>query len=161
MEYTDDYLAALDSHQGNEQAIKSGVEKFRLSFADLTDKDIDELMTELYAAELYFNDTIHTFTQRDDLVEYFKRTGEGLKSSRVEIHDVVENGEDVYIRWVMEIEFRAVGKDVHSRSVGMTHLRFNEQGQVILHQDFWDSANALYAHIPMVGFAIRRVQKRL
>ncbi len=161
MEYTDEYLKAVESRHGSTSNLEAGVEKFGMSFADLTHEEIDSKMAELYAESLYFNDTIHTFTRREDLVQYFRRTGEGLTSSRVEVHDVVENGPDVYVRWLMEIEFRALGRDIKSSSIGMTHLRFNEDGQVILHQDFWDGANALYAHIPIVGFAIRRVQNRL
>jgi hypothetical protein len=49
--------------------------------------------------------------------------------------------------------------EVHS-SIGMTHLRFDRDGRVIYHQDYWDSGSALFEKIPVLGGGIRAVKKR-
>ncbi len=155
------YAAAQLEFPGSDAAIDEGVAMFAATFEDLTAEDVGDRMRETYADRFFFNDTLHTFDSPDDLVDYMTRTGEALASSHVEIHHVVRDGADVYVRWTMEFKTRAVGRDVHSKSIGMTHLRFDEQGRVVLHQDFWDSGHALYAHLPGVGFAVRRARSAL
>ena len=155
------YAAAQVEFPGSEAAIDDGVAMFAASFEDLTADDVGERMRATYADRFFFNDTLHTFDALDDLVDYMTRTGEALISSHVEIHHVVRDGVDVYLRWTMEFETRAVGRNVHSQSIGMTHLRFDEHGRVVLHQDFWDSGHALYAHLPGVGLAVRRARNAL
>jgi hypothetical protein len=46
-------------------------------------------------------------------------------------------------------------------TIGMTHLRFDSEGKVVLHQDFWDSTRGIFEHVPVMGAGIRLVKKRL
>lgn len=155
------YAQAMQRFPGSEVAIDEGLKAFSEAFGELADPRIGERMAELYAESIHFNDTLKTFDNRDDLVRYMQKTGEGLDSSSVEIEQIIRDGSDVFVRWTMEFRSSAIGRDIHSRSIGMTHLRFDAEGRVVLHQDFWDSGHGLYAHIPMVGFMIRRVRNRL
>jgi len=150
------YHEALETIPGDTGAIEQGVATFRQTFADLTRDDLAQRIGELYAEEFYFNDTVHVARTRPELADYMARTGQNLEQSRVEVHKVIRDGEDVYVRWEMTFHTRVIGKRVESHSIGMTHLRFNESGQIVLHQDFWDSGSALYAHLPVVGFWVRR-----
>lgn len=155
------YKQAMGNFSGHGDGIEDGIERFAQAYADLTDPDLELLMTALYAERLFFNDTLHSFDNRVDLVRYMTKTGASLAHSEVEIQQVLRDGNDVFVRWTMEFRTRAVGRDIHSQSIGMTHLRFNADGQVVLHQDFWDSGHALYAHLPFVGFAVRRARARM
>lgn len=152
------YHEALETISGHADAVDEGLALFRLAFGDLTHEDLAERIGELYADTFYFNDTVHIARSRDELIDYMARTGAGLSESHVEVHRVIRDGADVYLRWEMRFVSRAMGRRVESHSIGMTHLRFNERGQIVLHQDFWDSGNALYAHLPVVGFFVRRAQ---
>lgn len=152
------YHEALEQNPGHTAAIDQGVATFRQTFADLTREDLARRIGELYADEFYFNDTVHIARKRSELVDYMARTGQSLEKSRVEVHKVIQDEADVYVRWEMTFITRAMGKRIESHSIGMTHLRFDENGQIVLHQDFWDSGSALYAHLPVVGFFVRRAQ---
>lgn len=160
-EEIDHYEVAMERFAGDESGIDTGLARFRESYADLTSEQIGELMARLYADEMYFNDTLHTFSTRKDLADYMARTGSSLSESRIEVRQVMRDGPDVFVRWSMTFRTRAMGQDIHSESIGMSHLRFNAEGEVVLHQDFWDSGHALYAHLPFVGFAVRRARDRL
>lgn len=46
-------------------------------------------------------------------------------------------------------------------TIGMSHLRFDGAGKVVLHQDFWDSTRGIFEHVPLIGNGIRAVKKRL
>ncbi len=155
------YEQAMREFSGHGDGIEIGLARFAKAYADLTDPGLEALISELYAERLFFNDTLHSFDNRANLVQYMTKTGASLSHSEIEIQQVLREGNDVFVRWTMEFRTRAVGRDIHSQSIGMTHLRFNADGQVVLHQDFWDSGHALYAHLPFVGFAVRRARSRM
>jgi hypothetical protein len=43
----------------------------------------------------------------------------------------------------------------------MSHLRFDADGRVALHHDFWNAAEGLYQYVPVLGAGIRAIQRRL
>ncbi len=156
-----EYKQAIERFAGDERHVDEGLARFEAAFSDLTANDRAERFEALYAPRLYFNDTLHVFHTREEVVDYMTRTGGSLDESRVDIEHVVRDGSDVYVRWTMEFKTRAAGRDIHSHSIGMTHLRFDAEGRAVLHQDFWDSGHALYAHLPFVGFAVRQARNRM
>ena len=38
---------------------------------------------------------------------------------------------------------------------GVSHLRFDEQGEVTYHRDYRDTGEELYAKLPLIGGAVR------
>lgn len=157
----DAYLEALETHAGDTQAIDEGLVRFELGYADLAAPDLGNAIDEIYADTLFFNDTVHTFTDRQTLKAYMTQTGANLNRSDVEIHQVLRDGSDVFVRWTMFFQVGDGDDAIRSTSIGISHLRFNANGQVVIHQDYWDSASALYAHLPIVGFVLRAAQDRL
>jgi hypothetical protein len=156
-----DYQDALRQHPGSTAAIEVGLTSFGETFADLTRPDTGERMAALYAAEVYFNDTLVTLTTGSEVADYMGATGEKLDTSRVVIDQVLRDGVDVYVRWRMDFATSAFGMKIDSESIGMTHLRFDDDGRVVLHQDFWDAAGGLYEHLPLIGAVVRTAKRMM
>ena len=135
--------------------------KFQMVLGDFKKTMTEENLRGLYADELYFNDTLVTIRNIDDLVVYMANTTNNASAATVEIEDVAKSDSDYYLRWSMDITFEAKGKQIRSKSIGMTQVRFNEQGKVVFHQDYWDSANAFYQHLPIVGGLVQRVRNSI
>ena len=57
-------------------------------------------------------------------------------------------------------EFTPVRKPVTSDTIGITHIRFNDDGLVVLHQDFWDTGLGFYQHIPVLGRVVKTINRR-
>jgi hypothetical protein len=74
---------------------------------------------------------------------------------------VAVRGNEYYLRWIMNMRFEMSGDTVDSKSVGMTHVRTDGSGQVVIHQDFWDGVEGVYQYIPFVGYMIGKVQSRM
>ncbi len=161
--YADDYLQATERWQGtdNQAVINQGIQQFSDTLGDFTQSELRSKVERLYADQLYFNDTFKTFTNLSELAHYLEETGENVTSSQVRLLSHTIDGQDVYIRWLMDFAFSASGKDIQSRSLGMTHVRFNEQGEIILHQDFWDSTDGFFSHLPIVGGVVHRIRNKL
>jgi len=159
--YTDEYHAALSRFTGSVASMDAGIEHFGSVYSNLAADGVSDAVRELYADTIYFNDTIKTFRDREELADYMGSMSKMLERSKVEIEQVIRDDEDVFVRWSMHFETRAAGRDVHSRSIGMTHLRFDETGQIILHQDFWDPATGIYRHMPVLGYLLSQADQRM
>ncbi len=113
-----------------------------------------------YAPRLYFNDTLTTLVSADQVVEHLRRLRDGGSRIDVEIDDVLTNGLDLYVRWTMDASFSALGRSHTSRTIGISHLRFDADGRVVLQQDFWDPVEGFYRFVPLLGSAIDSVRRR-
>lgn len=115
----------------------------------------------VYADKLYFNDTLKIIEDIDELVIYMTESAESVDGTTVEILDVIRGDEDYFIRWTMKMDLNIKGKESYSHSVGMSQLRFNEAGKITFQQDFWDSSEAFFEHIPVLGRFVKKVKTML
>lgn len=159
--YAESYQTAMRTLPGSTVAIDQGLERFRATFADLSSPTTRANVVALYAETIYFHDTLHRFDRNENLAAYMASMAQSIESSSVHIDQVVRDEADVFVRWTMHFVIRARGRELDSESIGMTHLRFNDRGEIILHQDFWDPASSLYRHIPVLGWLMDQVDRRI
>ncbi len=135
--------------------------RFSDLFAVFTPEAMREKVRRVYAEDVYFNDTLKEIRGVDALEAYLVESAEAVEVGRVEVRDVAQSGGNYYVRWVMELQFKKFRRGQLTRSLGISHLRFNSGGQVVYHQDYWDAAGGLFEHIPVVGWMIRSIKGRL
>jgi hypothetical protein len=114
-----------------------------------------------YAADACLRDSLQESIGLDRLEAYFIETARAAEEITAKVEDMAESGGNYYFRWTMNVRFKRFKKGETVRSIGMSHIRFNSAGQVVLHQDYWDSGSNLFEHIPVVGWLIRRIKARL
>jgi hypothetical protein len=139
----------------------AAVERFKAFFARLGGADLKAAVERTYAPALYFNDTLKSHVSRDTLAPYLHEAAEAVDECTVEVLDVVRYGEDFYVRWRMAIRFKKFKRGVLTQSVGISHIRFNPEGLIVLHQDFWDSTSGMFDHVPVIGWLIGKIKARL
>lgn len=137
----------------------AALRRFRSLFADFTEEGMRRSAGRVYADEAYFNDTIKTVRGARAIGDYLAHSAGQVHAVRVEMKDTARSGRDYYFRWSMDIRFEEDSEPI--RSIGISHVRFDSQGRVVLHQDFWDSANGLFDHLPGSGFFLRFYRNRL
>jgi ketosteroid isomerase-like protein len=115
----------------------------------------------VYAEDAYFNDTVKEIEGSEAIAEYLAESLGATEEVNVEVVDVVRSGMDFYYRWVMDIKFRSLNGGNWARSEGMSQVRFNGEGRVVLHRDFWDAAGGLFAYMPVVGWLIKWIKGRI
>ncbi|MCY4228783.1 MAG: nuclear transport factor 2 family protein [Gammaproteobacteria bacterium] len=135
--------------------------KFLDLFADLKCQDIACKVREVYAENPYFSDTLKIIEDLDELAMYMEKTGKHLEYSRIIFDRVLQDGDDYFVQWYMETGFRLFGRQLQTKSVGMSHIRLDDQDKVVLHQDFWDSTEGLFRHIPLIKSFFRQFRKRV
>lgn len=139
----------------------AAVERFKAFFARLSPQGLSAAIDQTYAEDVYFNDTLKTQRSRTALKPYLHEAAEAVDQCTVEVLDVVRYGEDFYFRWRMAIKFKKFRRGVLTQSVGISHIRFNQEGLIVLHQDFWDSTSGLFEHVPLIGWLIGKIKARL
>jgi hypothetical protein len=156
-EYPARYLAAVETTAG--VAVRpEHLEPFIGFITHMGSDDWADHFKGVYAEQLHFSDTLALISSRDALQAYFDRLHNADTTVAVRVLSRQISDRNAYLVWEMTSTFAPVIATRRSHTIGMTHLRFNEAGQVILHQDFWDAAQGFYQHVPVLGAALRTVR---
>lgn len=136
--------------------------RFAAFFSDFSPNKVEKLVDATYAPDVWFNDTLKTIRGRDALRAYLAHSASAVQSCRVDILDTLSNeAGDYFVRWRMVIRFKRFKPNEDTETIGISHLRFNRDGLVALHQDYWDSTQGLFEHVPILGMGIRAIKRRV
>ena len=158
--YPEVYRQALDEFKGTDRVPPQIIDDFSTFLSNLGAANSAERAEALYAPTLHFSDSLMHTRSRDDVVAHFQGLVDAETQVEVQMLQTLISGSDIYLVWSMQSQFTPVRKTVVSDSIGITHLRFNERGQVIMHQDFWDTGQGFYQHVPVLGRVIRSINSR-
>jgi hypothetical protein len=79
----------------------------------------------------------------------------------VTFDDLAVSGKNYYFRWTMEARMKHLARGKTVTTIGVTLVRFDPKGRVLVHQDFWDSAQGVWDHVPVLGTVIRWIQSKI
>ena len=151
--------SGLEEGSPGEKAALDRFTKFLQGIGDV--KFVRDQTLQVYAADAYLDDTLVVHRGASEIEAYFVKTSETMKSYQVTIDDVAKSGDDYYVRWTMVFSAPLLSGGAPVHSIGISQIRFNREGKVAVHQDFWDSGKNMYGHLPFVGGAVGIVRKRL
>lgn len=163
-----DYLQTVRELESDGIALETGsdaeqeaIDRFQHALSDFKAADLRERIRAAYAADVFFNDTLKTVRGLEAVEAYLVETAHNVEETTVTFLDVVPSGGNYYFRWRMTIRAKKLAGGEPLESVGMTHVRFNAEGKVVLHKDYWDAAGGFFEHVPVLGWMVRRLKKRL
>lgn len=154
-------LAAAGTPPAGSEAEAAAIDRFLDFFSSLDPESVKRKVDGVYAKEAVLYDTLVLHRGLESIRPYFMRTAERAAGVRVEVLDVIRSGPEFYLKWQMDIDWSAFKKGKTTRSFGISHLRFNHEGRVILHYDFWDSTQGFFEHLPLLGGLIRWIKQRV
>lgn len=139
---------------------QAAIDRFADFFASITGESVRSKINQVYADDVYFYDTLKELRGVDKLKEYLLTTSENTEQVSVEILDVAESRGNYYYRWKMNVQFKKIKKGEVISSTGMTHIRFNQEGKVVLQYEYWDTGQHLYQHLPYIGWLVKKVHAK-
>ena len=142
-------------------AEQEAISRFENFLGHLDETTAREETTKVYAPGAYLNDTLKTIHGSPSIRDYFIKTAQGLDSMTVVFDDVSVSGHNYYFRWTMDTRMKHLARGKNVRTIGVTLVRFDPQGRVLIHQDFWDSAQGVWNHVPVLGTVIRWIQSKI
>lgn len=133
--------------------------RFQAYFESLTPLTLTEL-GQVYAADARFKDPFNAVHGLDAVRRIFAHMFATTQSPRFVVLHALGDATQGYITW--DFHFRSMGRGARDWTIhGATRLEFNTHGMVSLHRDYWDAAEELYEHLPLLGAVLRRVKRQL
>lgn len=126
-------------------------------YESLSPETLDQL-GELYAPSARFIDPFNDVTGLGPLRRVFEHMFETLEAPRFVVVDAQAGARSGFLLWTFHFR-RAGGRE--QQILGTTHLRFDDEGRVLLHHDHWDAAGQLYETLPVLGMLMRWLRRRL
>lgn len=127
-------------------------------FEQLKAEDVARL-GEFYSVTSYFKDPFNEVDSLVDMQPIFAHMFEQLDAPRFVVRSAFGEGEQALLIW--DFHFRRKGETQERRIHGSSHLRFDAQGLVCYHRDYWDTAEELYEHLPLLGAVLRFLKRKL
>lgn len=135
-------------------------------FYQVFDSTLLGTLDQIYDPSVVFEDPLHRVDGLVELRRYFAGLAHGLDECRFEFRQVMqtaaseagEPGQAVLV-WTMSYRHPRLAGGRLLSLPGASHLSFGER--VTYHRDYFDAGAMLYEHLPVLGFAIRRLKKRL
>ena len=126
------------------------------AFETLTPETLPRLAA-LYAENARFRDPFNDVQGRAAIEAIFRHMFAQVEAPRFVVRERVVDGAAAFLVW--DFHFRRGGQAMTIR--GGSHLKFDADGRVSEHRDYWDAAEELYAHLPLIGPLMRWLQRRL
>ncbi|KAB2662033.1 MAG: nuclear transport factor 2 family protein [Verrucomicrobia bacterium] len=160
-----DVLAAVATRPNvapGSDAERAAIARVKQFLGGMTAVSVRAETTNVYAPDAYLNDTLKTVRGPEAIQKYFEATMEAAESVTATFEDVTRASDGTYyFRWVMDVRMKSVAKGKTIRTIGISQIRFDEQGRILLHQDYWDSTAGLFQQVPALGTGIRAIKARL
>ena len=129
-------------------------------FESLTAQSVDQLAT-LYAPDAHFVDPFNAVQGVDAITQVFHHMFATLDHPRFVVTGSVIQADQCVLFWDFQFRFRAFRQHVDQSVPGSSHLRFDAQGLIAHHHDYWDAAHGLYQKMPVIGAVMRWLRKRV
>jgi len=142
-----------DHKPGNCRAALAGIVRF---YETLAPDTLDQL-AGLYAADARFKDPFNDVVGIAAITGIFRHMFTTVEAPRFEVTTRLLTGREAMLGWDFHLRLRGRPVVIH----GVTHLSFDTDGLVCLHRDYWDPAEELYEHLPLLGSLMRWLKKRL
>lgn len=129
------------------------IESYGHFFETLSPTFKDEEFEAVFATDARFADPFQSVVGIKAIIGVFRHMYATLKNPRFEILETFGDADKGYIRWRFHYD--------SSSFEGVSHVRFDSEGKVLSHIDYWDAASNVYEHIPLLGTVLRWLKHRI
>ncbi|MEJ2056267.1 MAG: nuclear transport factor 2 family protein, partial [Desulfofustis sp.] len=140
---------------------RSGTMNEFLDLYRILNRDNVDRIGEIYTADILFIDPAHEIRGLDNLLDYFKNLYANVDQIEFEFFDQISASDSGYVRWTMRFNHPRLKGGADIVVPGSTHLKFSPDGKARYHHDYFDLGSMLYQHIPILGYMIKTINRRL
>lgn len=115
-------------------------------------------LVSLYSDQAVFKDPFNEVRGRRAITRVFSHMFKQIKEPRFTVLEGATNGYKAFLLW--ELKFlRDSGQTM--AICGTSYLEFAPDGLVLVHRDYWDPVEEIFAKVPVLGKFARYLQKKL
>ena len=132
-----------------------------VSFFETVSPETVSRIGDLYASDARYKDPFNDVQGVPAIERIFRHMFTQVEAPRFVVTERIVQYDSAMLAWRFEFGVR-VGKRVHPQVVnGVTHFKFDGEGKVSLHRDYWDTGEELYMKLPVLGWLVRALRRRL
>ena len=153
---------ALSSPAGGATAVSAemlaAVARLVQLYEQLTPQHLDSLHL-CYAAQAHFKDPFNDVRGVASIRQVFAHMFDTLDAPRFAVTEQLVQGQQAFLAWEFHFRLRRwrAGQPQCIRCGSL--LRFDAQGLVQEHRDYWDTAEELYEKLPVLGVLMRALRR--
>jgi len=112
-----------------------------------------------YSEDAFFKDPFNEVRGVSAIQRIFTHMFSQVLEPRFRITERVVSGSAAMLVWEFHYCIAIFGREQKQMIRGASHLKFDVEGKVFWHRDYWDAAEELYARLPVVGLLMRGLRK--
>ncbi|WP_178862164.1 nuclear transport factor 2 family protein [Thiomicrorhabdus cannonii] len=130
------------------------------AFETLNPQTLHTRLAPMLHEQIHFKDPFNDVFGKTASLQIFEHMFATLDQPRFKVRQAaMSDTHTALLRWQFHFNRR---NQLTSHCIeGMSCVRFNAQGQVIEHIDHWDAAEQVYAKVPLLGWGIKWIRRRL
>ena len=114
---------------------------------------------EFYSADAYFKDPFNEVRGIAAIQRIFTHMFSQVAEPRFVVTEKVVDEHGAMLIWEFYFRVRLWGKGEAQVMRGVSHLKFDADGKVNYHRDYWDTAEELYMKLPAIGTLMRGLRR--
>jgi hypothetical protein len=134
------------------------IEKFKALYRNF-DKDTSTQLPNLYSQDIQFKDPLHETKGLETLKVYFAGFCSPNIKCRFNFHNQLVTEDQAFVQWQMQYSHTRLNNGELLTLNGGTLIKFTNL--IYYHEDFYDMGAMIYQHVPILGWAIRKINNRM
>lgn len=147
----------MDSNENPSFNLTLALNAYCEAFAHLQLSTLHSTLMPLLSDDVRFKDPFNDVTGKPNVSAIFEHMFATLQHPAFTIEHTALAGHVGYIHW--QFHFATQGKEYGIQ--GLSQVTFNAQGFMSQHLDFWDPAEHVYTHVPVLGWALKKIASKL
>jgi ketosteroid isomerase-like protein len=116
---------------------------------------------DYYSDDAYFKDPFNEVHGLLAVQHIFTHMFQKVAEPRFVVTEKMQDAGGAMLIWDFYYRVQLWGKGQTQIMRGASHLRFNADGKVCYHRDYWDTGEELYMKLPLLGVLMRGLRRAL
>jgi hypothetical protein len=120
-----------------------------------------DILHGFYHPDVHFIDPLGEIHGRADIRKYYENMYHTVQEIRFDFTDEVVTGDTHVAVWTMHLKAAGLNGGKPVVLDGNSVIKFGEDDLVVYHRDYFDMGAFVYQHVPVLGWAVRKVNDKL
>ena len=116
---------------------------------------------EFYSADAWFKDPFNEVRGIAAIQHIFTHMFGQVAEPRFVVTEKVVDANGAMLVWEFFFRMKLWCEGEIQVIRGISHLKFDAEGKVVYHRDYWDAAEELYEKLPLIGSIFRFLHKTI
>ncbi len=123
--------------------------------------DSVQRFADFYSPDAYFKDPFNEVRGLPAIQRIFSHMFTQVAEPRFAVIETIADEHGAMLIWEFYYRVKLWGKGQAQVMRGASHLRFDADGKVNYHRDYWDTGEELYMKLPVMGSLMRGLRRVL